>query len=102
VKNLVSNFAFECNLYRYTEGGGGAEVVGGEAGDGEVALVGVGYTDDLEFRVVRSQGHIRPGLQLGIPFDMYNRAPDGALASFVEQQRKRQEEAEFAALATAE
>ena len=71
----------------------GPSVDGLEAGErnGEDgADGGVGYTDDLEFRVVTSQGHIRPGLQLGVPFDMYNRAPDGALANFVEQQRKRQ------------
>ena len=46
--------------------------------------------------MVTSQGHIRPGAQLGVPFDMYDRAPDGALANFVAQQRKRQE-AEVAA-----
>jgi len=71
--------------------------------EGEVrgAGGGGGYTDDLEFRVVTCQGHIRPGLQLGIPFDMYNRAPNGALASFVEQQRRRQTEAAAAASAAA-
>ena len=29
--------------------------------------------------------------QLGVPFDMYDRSADGALANFVEQQRRRRE-----------
>ena len=81
-------------LSRPPSGGGGGG--GGEGGEG-----GVGYTDDLEFRVVMSQGHIRPGLQLGVPFDMYDRAPDGALANFVEQQRRRQQQSDEAGEAAA-
>ena len=83
-------------------GGSGCDGHGDGDGDGKDGAVSEycseigegGYTDDLEFRIVRSQGHIRPGLQLGVPFDMYDRAPDGALANFVEQQRRRQEAAE--------
>lgn len=65
-------------------GTGLGTVMAGDGGEG-------GFTDDLEFRVVRSQGHIRPAPQLGVPFDMYDRSADGALANFVEQQRRRQE-----------
>ena len=66
------------------DGDGAGDGGGGDGGEG-------GFTDDLEFRVVRSQGHIRPAPQLGVPFDMYDRSADGALANFVEQQRRRQE-----------
>ena len=78
-------------LFEWGELAVGREGAPPETSDGEG-----GFTDDLEFRVVTSQGHIRPGAQLGVPFDMYDRAPDGALANFVAQQRKRQE-AEMAA-----
>lgn len=72
--------------------GDGAGAGAGEGGDGGGGDGGEGgFTDDLEFRVVRSQGHIRPAPQLGVPFDMYDRSADGALANFVEQQRRRQE-----------
>ena len=74
----------------------GELAVGREGAPPETSDNEGGFTDDLEFRVVTSQGHIRPGAQLGVPFDMYDRAPDGALANFVAQQRKRQE-AEVAA-----
>ena len=57
-----------------------------------------GFTDDLEVRVVTSQGHIRPGLRLGVPFDMVDRSPSGAIAAFAErQQREREREAAAAA-----
>jgi hypothetical protein len=55
-----------------------------------------GFTDDLEVRVVTSQGHIRPGLRLGVPFDMVDRSPSGAIAAFAER-RQRAREAEAAA-----
>jgi|TARA_B110000967_G_scaffold151755_1_gene155888 hypothetical protein len=58
-----------------TEGGGTNENCGG-------------FCDDVQFRVVTSQGHIRPGAQLGVPFDMYDRSEGGALAQF--QQKRRE------------
>ncbi len=58
-----------------TEGGGTNENCGG-------------FCDDIQFRVVTSQGHIRPGAQLGVPFDMYDRSEGGALAQF--QQKRRE------------
>ena len=57
--------------------------------------------DDFEFRVVATQGHIRPGAQLGVPFDMVDASPGGALAAFAERQREAQEKA-FGALARGE
>ena len=56
----------------------------GEEGEG-------GFTDEVDFRVVESQGHIRPSLQLGVPFDMYDTGPDGAIAAMMERRRKEQE-----------
>ena len=49
--------------------------------------------DAFEFRVVETQGHIRPGAQLGVPFDMVDASPGGALAAFAERQRRAQEKA---------
>ena len=49
--------------------------------------------DAFEFRVVETQGHIRPGAQLGVPFDMVDASPGGALAAFAETQRRAQEKA---------
>ena len=60
-----------------SSGGARGRAGGGAAGDGRRPRTR-GFTDDLEFRVVTSQGHIRPGAQLGVPFDMYDRAPDSA------------------------
>lgn len=57
--------------------------------------------DDFEFRVVATQGHIRPGAQLGVPFDMVDASPGGALAAFAERQREAQEKA-FGAFARGE
>ena len=57
--------------------------------------------DDFEFRVVATQGHIRPGAQLGVPFDMVDGSPGGALAAFAERQREAQENA-FGAFANDE
>ena len=57
--------------------------------------------DAFEFRVVETQGHIRPGAQLGVPFDMVDASPGGALAAFAERQREAQEKA-FAAFANEE
>jgi hypothetical protein len=57
--------------------------------------------DDFEFRVVETQGHIRPGAQLGVPFDMVDASPGGALAAFAERQREAQEKA-FGAFARGE
>jgi hypothetical protein len=51
-----------------------------------------GYIDDVEFRIVTSQGHIRPGASLGVPFDMYDRSEGGAIAQF-EKKRLGQERA---------
>ena len=57
--------------------------------------------DAFEFRVVATQGHIRPGAQLGVPFDMVDGSPGGALAAFAERQREAQEKA-FGAFANDE
>ena len=83
---------FDWNELDSPPGGHDREGLDGD-GDGDDGDDGGGFTDDLEFRVVESQGHIRPAPQLGVPFDMYDRSADGALANFVEQQRRRQEAA---------
>ena len=57
--------------------------------------------DAFEFRVIETQGHIRPGAQLGVPFDMVDASPGGALAAFAERQREAQEKA-FGAFARGE
>ena len=51
-----------------------------------------GYADEIEFRIIESQGHIRPGLQLGVPFDLYDTSEGGAISEFLEEQRRRQEQ----------
>ena len=50
-----------------------------------------GYADDIEFRIIESQGNILPGLQLGVPYDLYDMSEGGAISEFLEEQRKRQE-----------
>ncbi|CEF97573.1 D123 [Ostreococcus tauri] len=51
-----------------------------------------GWTDNVEFRVIQSQGHIRPGLQLGVPFELYDTSEGGAISEFIamEEQRRRE------------
>jgi hypothetical protein len=51
-----------------------------------------GFADDVDFRVVTARGHVRPAPALGVPFDMVDRSPDGALAAFAAAQREREEE----------
>ena len=49
-----------------------------------------GYADEIDFRIIESQGHIRPGLQLGVPFDLYDTSEGGAISEFLEEQRRQQ------------
>jgi hypothetical protein len=51
-----------------------------------------GYADNIDFRIIESQGHIRPGLQLGVPYDLYNTTQGGAIAEFLAEQRRQQEQ----------
>ena len=50
-----------------------------------------GYADNIEFRIIESQGHIRPGLQLGVPYDLYDTSEGSAISEFLEAQRRQQE-----------
>jgi len=70
---------------------GGSE--GGEpSGAGDEPEERPGFADDVDFRVVAARGHVRPAPALGVPFDMVDRSPDGALAAFAAAQREREEE----------
>ena len=64
------------------------ETIGAKQASGDDAR---GYADDIEFRIIESQGHILPGLQLGVPYDLYDMSEGGAISEFLEEQRKRQE-----------
>jgi len=46
--------------------------------------------DGVEFRIVTGQEHIRPGLQLGVPYDLYDTSSGGAIAEFLKEQRRQQ------------
>jgi len=61
---------------------------GSAAAEGDDAR---GYADNIEFRIIESQGHIRPGLQLGVPFDLYDTTQGGAIAEFLQEQRRQQD-----------
>ena len=41
---------------------------------------------------IRVLVRVRPAPALGVPFDMVDRSPDGALAAFAAAQREREEE----------
>jgi D123. len=55
----------------------------------EATLAGTRMT--LNFASLKSQGNILPGLQLGVPYDLYDMSEGGAISEFLEEQRKRQE-----------
>ena len=48
--------------------------------------------DGIEFRIINQQEHIRPGLQLGVPFDLYDTTPGSALAEFLQEQKRKQDQ----------
>jgi hypothetical protein len=69
---------------------GVADVDDDEGDDGDDCCCSI---DGIEFRIVNQQEHIRPGLQLGVPFDLYDTTPGGAIAEFLQEQKRKQDQA---------
>lgn len=67
-----------------------ADVDDDEGDDGDDCCCSI---DGIEFRVINQQEHIRPGLQLGVPFDLYDTTPGGAIAEFLQEQKRKQDQA---------